>query len=520
METDKKQKKSAELKNQIISGPQVEALKIAAVYGFFGMLWILLSDRLLLFFTDDLVLYSQFQTYKGIIYVVLTVFLIYVLVYKRTRVISRYFNRLQDTAFIDRLTRLPNRAKLSEKLDVMIADKQSFYLVYLNLDDFRIINDTLGHLAGDRFLQLIADELGESLRKEEFLARIGGDDFGIIIPGTDSEGIDQRIEEIKSGVKKYWSSDNHRFYVSFSVGVIHYPTHTYDASELLKRANIAMYQGKKTGKRQTLYFEDEYMRNVTEHINMTNKLQDAIDREELTVHYQAVCELRTGTIRGMEALVRWQSEEDGFISPDYFIPLAEETGQIFEIDNFVFKDVVARKKELEKNGLLNISIGLNLSSTILMSDIAFPKFLNNSKNMDCDYTKLVIEITETAIINDLDVAIERIGQLKSLGFKIALDDFGTGYSSLTHLKRIPIDMLKLDQSFIEQIIDNEKDAVIIDSVISMAQNLDVLVIVEGVENAEQLEYLKKYDKIRAQGYLMHRPEEFGKLFQKIERAHT
>lgn len=497
-------------------GPQKEALKIAFVFGFFGVLWILLSDRILLFLVQDFALYSRMQTFKGAFYVTITTILIYALVYKRTLVIAEYLERLQSTAYVDRLTRLPNRNKMMQEMEKIISRKHPFTVVYMDLDNFRFVNDTLGHETGDILLEEVADKFRDYIQEHEFAARISGDDFGLIIPGDLSrDTLEKRLETLLESFGNTWRRQNHQFFISFSIGVARYPHQGGDAAELLKKANIAMYQGKHSGKKQIVWYEASQERRVTDHVEMANRLQEAIEKDLLTLHFQAKFELETGKIQGLEALIRWYDKEKGYISPGVFIPVAEDTGQIFNIDQLVFRKVLEEKGKLESNGLENLELSVNLSGKMLMSDTGFPALLNILSESAVDRRGITVEITETALIHDMELALERIQALRDLGLQIALDDFGTGFSSLNHLKNLPIQILKLDRSFISQITDGNKESHIIRSVISLARELQLEVVAEGIETEAQKQILQQYGCHLGQGFLLHRPEPIEKILNNI-----
>ncbi len=494
-----------------IMGPKMEALRFSLIYISLGFLWIILSDKILSIFVKDFDLYSHLQLYKGWFYVFITTILIFFLILKRGIIIKGAFDELRKAAYSDSLTGLPNKTAFLNSLEEYTCKKGVFYLAYIDLDNFRYINDTLGHKTGDEYLGFIAKGLSEVCKEQEFYARLGGDEFGIIFPSeAGSEKIQVRLEEISQHFGKFWKRENHQFFVSFSIGIARYPGDGTSASELYKNANIAMNKAKKSGKNTFVFFEEIHLKNVTENVEMANDLQEAIENEDLILHFQPVFNIITMEKVGFEALLRWKSKKRGFVSPDAFIPLAEETGQIMVIDRWVLNQVLKMKKQLEDNRNM-LGIGINLSSKTLMDEVNFPYFLNIFDDYDVDFSGVTIEITETAIISDIDLAIERIKHLRGRGIKIALDDFGTGYSSLNHLKNLPIDIVKLDKSFVGSISENNRESLIIKAIISLSKSLGFEVIAEGIENEEQIKYLQKNGSPLGQGFYLQRPDSIDKV---------
>ena len=290
-----------------------------------------------------------------------------------------------------------------------------------------------------------------------------------------------------------------------SIGIASYPKDGDDINTLLKNAEIAMYAAKQQGKNITLFYEEYMVHSNAWYIDMSHKIQLAINNKEFSLVYQPQYEVKTNKIFGAETLVRWYHPQDGFISPGDFIPIAEQTGQIFRLEQWIFENALKQKKEWELNGLAYINLSINLSAKTLISDEYFKSLEDLISSYDLDYSKLTIEITETSIISNLDLVIQRLKKLKTRGLQIALDDFGTGYSSLTYLTKLPIDIIKLEKSFIALIFKDEKDSLIVKSILRLANDLNFIVIAEGVETQEQLDYLIKYNCPNVQGFLLSKP---------------
>jgi EAL domain-containing protein (putative c-di-GMP-specific phosphodiesterase class I) len=290
-----------------------------------------------------------------------------------------------------------------------------------------------------------------------------------------------------------------------SVGVVRYPSDGNNSTELLKNADIALYAAKREGRNRILFYKKDIQESNSWHGAMINNLQYAIEEEQFTLFYQPQFKLSTGEIIGMEALVRWVHPEEGYISPVDFIPLAEETGQIYSLERFIVKKALEQKKLLEEKGFTDIILSINLSGKTLTSEINFNELEHIISQTRVDYSKVVIEITETASISDVDIVIDHLARLKKLGLKVALDDFGTGYSSLNYIKKFPINIIKLDKSFINAISENGIDTMLIKNIINLAHDLEYEVIAEGIENQDQLQFLRKYNCEAGQGFLLSKP---------------
>jgi diguanylate cyclase (GGDEF)-like protein/PAS domain S-box-containing protein len=422
--------------------------------------------------------------------------------------------QLKELAFYDSLTNLPNRVALENEVKNRFANpNDKFALLYLDVDNFKYVNDSLGHHVGDELLRYIADCLSKAVKKpNDFIARLGGDEYAIIIGNyKDRNQVELTVERIKTETGKTWFIYNHNFYISMSVGVAIAGENGYDFMTLSKNADIAMYASKNEGKDRIMFFEEAIEQNNMYHIDMAKKIQKAIENSEFELYYQPIYTLSDQKISGFEALIRWNESIRGFISPAEFIPLAEETGQIYAIERWVLQAALNQKIAWDKLGYVNLSLSINLSSKTLISDTNFASLESTLSDYTGDLRKITLEITETALINDMEKVVVRARRLKDLGVKIALDDFGTGYSSLTHIKVLPIDIVKLDRSFISQIENKGKDELIISSVIMLVKKLGYGLVAEGIENQEQYDYLVKNHCEMGQGFFMNRPLSISKI---------
>ena len=431
--------------------------------------------------------------------------------------------QIRFLAYHDSLTGLPNRTMFKDFLDRSIAHarrkKQQLAMLFLDIDDFKQINDTMGHQAGDILLQEVAERLSMVLRSDDFialgssndapdevLARLGGDEFIILLPDiADSyvpSVVAQRLIEVLSNPITINGDDCH---VSASIGITIYPADGQSADELTKHADIAMYHAKETGKNAYQYFENSMNTAALERAKLEGRLRNALEHNHFELHYQPQIHGVTKEIVGLEALLRWRDPEDGLISPNDFIPLAEKSGLILPIGEWVLHEACRQARAWQKAGYSVNLISVNVSSIqFARQDIAaiVQQALTRSKlNPAC----LEIEITESAIMSDPESAVHALEKIKSLGVSIALDDFGTGYSSLSHLRRFPIDTLKIDRDFVREIDQKLADAEIVEAIAAMAHTLCLRVIVEGIERESQLDIVinRKCDII--QGFLFSRP---------------
>jgi len=424
---------------------------------------------------------------------------------------------LEKMVFIDQLTGLPNRVFLEKELiNLMDAGKQ-FSVALLNIDNFTHVNNSVSYSVGDELLIAFGKALEDLVEKDDFIVRFSGDEFVYVyMDDINRERLDAKVKILSNRFDRIWPIENYEFYTTVSIGISRYPLDGDRYSTILRNANITMEQVKKAGKNSYLFYEEEFKWRNLDNILLAKKMQRAIDEEKFELYYQPMIDIHTGKIVGMEGLLRWPDEEKGFISPGRFIPLAEETGQIYAIEKYVFKRALEQRKLFNDDGLSDISIAINLSNKTLMNKIMFNELVDLIASFQEEFSKIIVEVTETALISDVETAIDRLAILKGLGYQIALDDFGTGYSSLTYLRDLPIDIVKLDQSFIKKILYSKKDQLIIKTLTDLSHGLNYKVTVEGIETNEQFEYVKALNCDTAQGYLISRPMPLVELHEMIE----
>jgi len=425
-------------------------------------------------------------------------------------------NILHYQAHHDALTGLPNRVLFFDRLEqgIIKAKRHSggLGLFFIDLDKFKHINDSLGHGAGDSVLKIISKRLEDLIRKEDTVARLSGDEFTIIVEELKNpEDASILAEKILEIVKKPIYIDNHQLYVSGSIGISMYPEDSTDGQNLLKYADTAMYKAKEEGRNNFQFYSAEMTTFAMDHFIMKTCLRQAIDKEELFVNYQPQINSCTGDLTGLEALIRWQHPSKGELVPAKFIPLAEETGMIIEIDRWVMQTAMNQISHWYKEGLNPGILGLNISMKQLESNDFISLIEESMEAYDFKAEWLELEITEGQMMTKTEEVISKLEQISDLGIAIAIDDFGTGYSSLSLLKRLPIHRLKIDQSFIRDIPNDEEDVAIVSAIIALANSLNLELVAEGVETLDQKEFLVQQGCINMQGYHFSHPVSAEKI---------
>lgn len=414
-------------------------------------------------------------------------------------------------AYHDLLTHLPNRSLLRDRLGLAITqakrEKEMLAVMFLDLDRFKNINDSLGHMIGDELLQQVSTRLKGCLREGDTLARFGGDEFTLLLPKVSEhrEDVSKIAEKIITILKEPFMVENHELYVSASIGISMYPQDGTNMDTLIKNADVAMYHVKDQGKNDYKFFSHDMNTPYFRKLSLDTGIHKALDNDEFSLLYQPQIDLNTGEITGVEALLRWEHPEHGTISPSEFIPFAEETGLIVDIGNWVIKTALKELKRWRDAGLPEIRMAVNISTRHL-AEKNIVKTINSAlKETGIPGNCLEIEITENAIMGDMDSIIQKLKKLACNGVTIAIDDFGTGYSSLSYLHKLPIHTLKIDRAFLQENNFSNNDHTIVNTIVAMAKGLHLNVIAEGVETQKQLDYLRELDCNQAQGFLFGKP---------------
>jgi diguanylate cyclase (GGDEF)-like protein len=524
------------------------SLKIIIFYIIIGFAWILLSDHLIKLITTNPDYLEVLQSGKGIFYVAITAIVFYYIIHRQLdlyvntiQTLKKAYvdldeghnksvkleNKLFQIAYYDELTGLPNKFMLEEKITSYIESNPKDALIgfiYFDIDEFRNINEVKGHAVGDYLIKSVAELLKEKIEEPNILARMGGDEFVIAVFSLESLDIFMAtIEAYLSSIRKTFILDEDHFFITYSAGVALYPDHGKDYLTLFRHADAAMSMAKAKGKDQIVIFDDEMVSLIKQQTEILTQLRTAIQNNEFSLHYQPILSLAHDDVIAVEALIRWNHPTKGFIPPLEFISLAEKNGFIKDITEWVFKEAARQYKAwpIEKN---QFRISINISAIMLMQDNFIPNLSKWIAEDNIDCSKFILEITETAVIHDIQKSIHVIKQLKRYGFHIALDDFGTGYSSLTYLQKLPIDTIKIDRSFISNITEDTDDFHVLRYMVELAHHLKLEVVAEGIETPEQIQMIKSYFVDYAQGYYFCKPMpqsrvlEYFKMLDQLKKG--
>ncbi len=425
-------------------------------------------------------------------------------------------SRIHYLAYYDVLTDLPNRALMEDRLKLMLVQAhragRAVAVLFIDLDRFKVINDSLGHPIGDQLLQATAERLKQCIREGDTVARLGGDEFTVLLsdlptepPATAQGAAAVVAEKIQYTLSQPLTLEGREVLISPSIGVAFYPWDAHNAADLIKQADLAMYQAKGEGGNSYRFYTPQMNEAVQERLAMEGHLRKALEREEFTLHYQPQVDISSGRITGAEALLRWRHPLRGMVLPSTFIPLAEETGQIVPLGEWVLRQACMDYRSWQKALVDLPCIAVNVSPREFRQGGFVERIEEILAETGMEPQRLELELTEGMLMHDTEVVLRTLKTLKELGIRLAIDDFGTGYSSLSYLKHFPIDVLKIDQSFVRNIPTDPNDAAIVTAIIFMAQRLGLEVIAEGVEIEAQLEFLRAHACQEYQGYWFSPP---------------
>lgn len=421
----------------------------------------------------------------------------------------------------DTLTQLPNRVILLDRINQAIRysrrAKKLSAVLFFDLDRFKLVNDSLGHDMGDVLLQSVASRLQGCIRENDTVARWGGDEFIILLTSLDKKtDIEPIIKKCLHELEQVFSVEQHSLSITTCVGISIFPKDGDTATTLLKNADSAMYSAKAEGRNTYKFYTTDMNDRTQDQLELSTALHNAIEQNQIEVHYQPLIDLRNGLIMGAEALVRWKHPEKGYISPAEFIPIAEETGLILNIGEWVLRKACMQTKEWQNEGLAPIYMSVNLSGQQFRQRNIAQLVEDILKSSELDPKYLAIELTESVIMESTQAFLNIMLQLKKLGVGLVIDDFGTGYSSLSYLKRFPVDTIKIDQSFVRDLPSDNDDEAIVRAILAMAKQLNLKVVAEGIETDEQLSYLRERSCNVGQGFLFSKAvpdKEFGTILR-------
>lgn len=444
-------------------------------------------------------------------------------------------DRIVRMAYYDNLTNLPNRALFHDRLKHALAHAERYEvnsaLLFIDLDDFKRINDTLAHRIGDFLLQGIADRLSRYIRtsdtvarQKEFgvtntVARLGGDEFTVFLTEINSlENVSKVARRILNILSQPFELEGHEVFITASVGIAIYPNDGKDMDTLLKNADIAMYHAKEEGKNNFQFYKQSMNAAALERLNMENSLRKAIDRDEFFLLYQPRMNIHTGEIVALEALLRWNHPERGTMLPADFIPVAEESGLIIPIGEWILRNACRQIQQWQKMDFFaRTALSLNISGRQFRQESLVRSIERTLGDFSLNPKYLELELTESVIMDNPEVTADVLKRLKGMGVTLSMDDFGTGYSSFNYLKRFPLDIIKIDQSFVQHVTKQAEDATIVQAMIAMAHSLRLTVVAEGVETEEQMAFLREHGCDEMQGYLLSQPAPPGDVLSFLKK---
>jgi diguanylate cyclase (GGDEF)-like protein len=434
--------------------------------------------------------------------------------------LKELYESLEQMAFTDALTGLPNRVLFQDRLQQMILgarrDHKPFAVFIMDLDRFKDINDTLGHHVGDVLLKEVATRLRTKLRESDTVARMGGDEFAVLLPTAGEKHAAMAARMLLQALRLPFDIEEHRLDIGASIGIALYPDHGVEATTLVQRADVAMYAAKQGGSGHAFY-EQRLDRHSSTRLALMGELRRAVELEQFELHYQPKIDLGTSRVMGIEALVRWRHPREGLVLPDMFIHLLEQSGLIKSLTPWMLNEAMTLSRRLQEQGLL-LTISVNLSVRDLQDMNLADTLAEQLAAHRLDPAMIELEVTESAVMTEPERALQMLARLAEMGFRLAIDDFGTGYSSFAYLKKMPVNTLKIDKSFVIGMGRDENDAAIVRTSIELAHNLNIRIVAEGVEDETTLERLKKLGCDAAQGLHVSRPLPEGELLVWLRQS--
>ncbi len=509
------------------------ALKAALIYLLAGVVWILVTDTILAMFANDKEVINRISLIKGWIFVALSGLIVFLIVFSslkklmaaeaellransdiskaKDEITSSYNEmlkmkqKLHDMAYYDQLTGLRNELSLQEDMAKVIEVNDRFAMIFIDVDNFKYVNDALGHVFGNKVLKAITDLLTGLMEKNCSLYRLGGDKFIILFGGNDLIDLEDFAVNILKGFKNPIMVDDKTFYYTVSVGVALYPEHGRNMMELIMCSEIALTKAKESGKNRIVIYNEPMKTSVHEWIDTEKYLRNALAKSEFELYFQPQLDVAANEIYGFEALIRWRNDEMGFIMPNKFLKVAEDTHMIIPIGEWVLRNACIFLKRLQQEGFPNKSVSVNVSRMQILQDDFVENVMEYIEMADIDPHNLEIEVSEIILMESYDVVSDKLNTLKHKGIKVALDNFGKGYSALNYLHRLPITTLKIDRTYSDIIAYGENSRMLTDFMVQVGKSANLHIVGEGVETKEQFDYLASLGCNRLQGYYVSRP---------------
>lgn len=436
--------------------------------------------------------------------------------------LKEYEQRLQYLAYHDQLTGLQNRFALNEKLSILVTNEidKRWALIFVDVDNFKYVNDTMGHTFGDKLLVKLSERLINQHISNNTVYRIGGDEFIILVECfTKKEELEKMSVSILKEFKSYVEVEGSSMFITVSIGISIFPEHGTDIDSLLKNADIAVYKAKETGRNRIVFYNEPMNEVLTERIHIEKHLRLALEKNEFELYYQPQFDIKSCKISGFEALLRWRNPKLGFVSPQKFIGVAEDTHLIIPIGEWVLRTACLFLKRLEQEGYAGLNMSINISMLQLVQDDFVDMVIDTIELCQINPRYIELEITESILMESYEAIAGKLKLLRAREIRIALDDFGKGYSSLNYLKQLPITTLKIDKSFIDTISNNAKNRSLTELIVKMGRSMNLCVVAEGVETQAQMDYLIKHNCNKIQGYLFSRPVPEGEAVIKIKEQY-
>lgn len=521
------------------------ALKAALIYLFAGVLWILITDLILVRVTNNREVIAWASLIKGWVFAAVSGFIVFMLVYtalKRLTAaeaellrtnkelstakdeITRSYNELlklkknlHDMAYFDQLTGLKNFQSLIDDIAGIVKENKRFALIYADVDNFKYVNDALGHSFGNKVIKAIAGLLAGLMEENCLLYRVGGDKFVILqLESSQMVELESFAVKILKGFKYPVVVEEKTFFHTISLGVSMFPEHGHDLSELMICAEIALIKAKESGKNRIVIYSEPMKSTVYDWIDTEKYLRNALSKSEFELYFQPQLETGTNRISGFEALIRWRNDEMGFIMPNRFLKVAEDTHMIIPIGEWVLRNACIFIKRLQQEGFDDMIVAVNVSRLQILQDDFADNIMECIELADIDPGKLEIEVSENILIDAYDIAAEKLNTLKQKGIRIAVDNFGNGYSALNYLHRLPVTTIKIDRIYSDIISYGENSRMLTDFMVRVGKSADLCVVGEGIESKEQFDYLAALGCDRLQGYYVSRPLPEKEAIKKLK----